>query len=121
MATTAIRATVLASALLQQQTPGARWDLIGLSLDTNPLEDLRPESTPPWSPEQITLSTESSCQVPDVDNTWFVYPGEDSTPCSEYELTGLVLHENPLVLYIPSFVSGAEAAHIIKSRFVHIA
>ncbi|KAK7950901.1 uncharacterized protein PG986_006629 [Apiospora aurea] len=38
--------------------------------------------------------------------------------CEDYPLQGHVLHQEPLVMYIPSFVKPSEAAHIIKTRYV---
>ncbi|KAK6865404.1 hypothetical protein PG995_001932 [Apiospora arundinis] len=56
-----------------------------------------PEAEPPRNPAD-------SIEFVDIDS---------GLQCEDYPLDGYVLHQDPLVMYIPSFVKPSEAAHII--------
>ncbi|KAK8088480.1 hypothetical protein PG997_003441 [Apiospora hydei] len=80
-----------------------KWDIVGLSIDQDLLKILSPGQ------EGATFGGFAS-------RVHEARPDKDYyTVASNKEEEGHVLHQEPLVMYIPSFVKPSEAAHIIET------
>ncbi|KAK8050148.1 hypothetical protein PG994_011878 [Apiospora phragmitis] len=103
------------------------WNIVGLSIDQDILNILSPGGDGAFSgfssrvgkaqPDHDYLSRHNrggtaEPQRSPADEIEFV-DIDSELQCEDYPLLGYVLHQEPLVMYIPSFVKPSEAAHII--------
>ncbi|KAK8873444.1 prolyl 4-hydroxylase alpha subunit [Apiospora arundinis] len=92
--------------VLQILSPGSEGVLAGFN---GRVHEARPDSDYPFGskkePEaEPPRNPADSIEFVDIDS---------GLQCEDYPLDGYVLHQDPLVMYIPSFVKPSEAAHII--------
>ncbi|KAK8055691.1 hypothetical protein PG993_000918 [Apiospora rasikravindrae] len=110
-----------------------KWDIVGLSIDQELLKVLSPglegatfggfgsrvhEARPDGEYYTKAKNEGQTAEPPrnPADSIEFVDIDSD-LQCEDYPLQGHVLHQEPLVMYIQSFVKPSEAAHIIETRY----
>lgn len=121
------RALVPGFAVMERPTPDSPWNLVGLSLDVNSPDFVTPDWTPPPEHEYYDMSwatelanARSASYGSDImDGTRFVDVDVDIS-CPEWPLYPSLVSEEPLVVYIPSFLSQEEIDHVIHTRYVYL-